>query len=217
MTGTGHHRHRPHRARPRRRLSRGWAAALLVLAAMGGCSRTGTATPAANGAATSTVTATGAPSATSAPASPTPGVSSAPGRPTPTSLPCGPFSHPLDPLDDGPGGSPGTGGVEGHGCGPGQTPPFTVASPGWTFSFAYTCTGSFGGDGMRDSLLITAHNTVSGVDLSPVHLIGPWAHGGSVATEGGTAPAGHYLLRVTLAHPEANQCQWHLAIRPATP
>ena len=66
---------------------------------------------------------------------------------------------------------------------------------------------------MGDVLDITAHNTDTNTDLPPVTNDGTWSHGGSVANgNGGTAPAGHYILKVTLANPGANHCQWHIRV-----
>jgi hypothetical protein len=80
--------------------------------------------------------------------------------------------------------------------------------------FAYTCSGQFNGMG-DPAVVFTAHNTVSGADLSPVIEPGPWGSGASGLTgdlSGASPPLGTYVVLVTVAHPDLHQCQWRAAV-----
>jgi hypothetical protein len=135
---------------------------------------------------------------------------------------CGPFPYPLQPPDPGFNSLIGPPiGVETVGCGPGQVPadgtPFSVEA-GWSASFAYSCNGTFGPTGNRDVIRLTAHNTVTGTDLSTQPFYGIAGGGGFLDLPlSNPAPAGRYIIRVTLPYPDDNQCQWHLIVHRAAP
>ena len=156
-------------------------------------------------------------------ASPRPTPSSSSVSPSSLTVPsqvasCGSFDHPIDALE-----SPGIGEVtiaEGSGCGAGQVTanggPFMVdrSSSVWILYFAYTCSGTY--QGMGDpALKFTAYNTLTGADAPPVVQPGPWGYGGGGLTSGNpdVPPAGKYLIRVTVANPEAHTCRWRAAVR----
>jgi hypothetical protein len=130
--------------------------------------------------------------------------------------PCGPFDHPIDDL---PTPQPGeTQVAEGSGCGVGHIPAngtFTVGtSSNWILRFAYTCSGQFNGMG-DPAVVFSAHNTVSGAELSPVIQPGPWGYGAGGVTgdlSGASPPIGTYLVLVSVAHPDLHQCQWRAAV-----
>lgn len=106
--------------------------------------------------------------------------------------------------------------VERSACGPGQVPadgkPFAVVQ-GWQVSFAYTCNGWFG-DGNRDVIALTAHNIATGADLPSLTLNGNAVALGGISLGGGIAPApaGRYVIRVTLLYPDDNQCNWYVGV-----
>jgi hypothetical protein len=135
--------------------------------------------------------------------------------PTPAaSCPPAGLTHPLDPLGPGTGSDTGVGGT---GCDEGTVPadgtPFSVPA-GWGWSSSATCTGSAGADGMGDTLDFTAHNTDTNTDLAPVQNVGPWSYDvqSGAAGDGSTAPAGHYIIKVSRPHPTVNHCQWKIEV-----
>jgi hypothetical protein len=133
---------------------------------------------------------------------------------------CGPFPAALQPLDTGFNTLIGPPiGVDVFGCGPGQVPadgtPFSVEA-GWSASFAYSCNGVFGPTGNRDVIRLTAHDTVTGTDLPSRPFDGIAGAGGFLDLPlSNPAPAGRYIIRVTLPYPDDNQCQWHLIVHRA--
>jgi hypothetical protein len=130
---------------------------------------------------------------------------------------CGHVDHPIDPLD-----RPHAGEVkvaEGAGCGPGQIPSdrpgFVVdTASAWTVYVAFTCDGVYRTRPFEAALFLAAHNTVTGADLTPGTEWGPWGYGkaGLTGDVPDAPPAGTYVLRVTVANPEAHKCQWHVAV-----
>jgi hypothetical protein len=178
--------------------------ALGSVALLAGC--TGSSDSGAHPTAVVTVTPSTSPAAASSSTSPTGG----------QAAPCGPVDHPIDPM---PTSQPGeTQVAEGSGCGPGRVPSngtFTVdTSPNWILRFAYTCDGTFNGMG-DPAVVFTAHDTISGVDLSPVIQPGPWGYGAGGLTGDTSAtvpPAGTYVVLVTVAHPDLHKCQWRAAV-----
>jgi hypothetical protein len=106
--------------------------------------------------------------------------------------------------------------VEGSACGPGQVPAngkeFAVVS-GWQVSFAYTCNGWFG-DGNRPVIALTAHNIATGADLPSLAQNGNALALGGISLGDGVAPApaGRYVIRVTLLYPDDNQCKWYVGV-----
>ena len=137
--------------------------------------------------------------------------SSTAGSSTPTFC-RGPFPTPLPPLDPGTGSAAG---AEGDGCNTGIVPTTgAVTVPaGWTIVSSYTCSGSTGTNGMADTIAFTAHNPMTNTDLPPVIGSGPWGHGESgAAGDGSVAPAGSYVIRVSLVHPAVNNCLWQLSV-----
>jgi hypothetical protein len=107
--------------------------------------------------------------------------------------------------------------AEGAGCGAGQVPsngsPFTVDTHSvWILYWASTCDGTY--SALEAALIVTAHNTMSGADFTPVIIWGPWAYGGFGLTgdRSGVPPAGNYILRVSVANPGAHHCQWRAAV-----
>lgn len=178
--------------------------ALAAVAVLAGCAGGGAsgAPPAALGTVTSpTPSAAGSPTASPA------------GSQAET---CKPFGHPIDPLPAVQRGE--TQLAEESGCGPGRVPSsgtFTVdASANWILRFAYTCDGIF--DVMGDpAVVFTAHNTVSGVDLTPVIQPGPWGYGAGGLTgdiSGAPPPIGTYVVLVKVANPGLHTCQWRAAV-----
>jgi len=158
-------------------------------------------TPHATASPTSTATATATTITTTIP------------TPAPSCPPAG-LTHPLDPLGPGTGSDTGVGGT---GCDEGTVPadgtPFSVPA-GWGWSSSATCTGSAGPDGMGDTLDFTAHNADTNTDLTPVQNVGPWSYDvqSGASGDGGTAPAGHYIIRVSRPHPTVNHCQWKIEV-----
>lgn len=157
-----------------------------------------------------TPTPTDTPPPTPAP-TPTPPPAPTPAPPTPAPKPACP-SAPPPPL------MPGTGsytGVDASGCGAGTAPAsgsFNVPS-GWDIAYAYTCDGSTGASGMRPSITFTAHDTDTNTDLAGVTGQGPY--GSAVSSGSGdnpVAPAGNYVIKVSLPYPTDNQCNWHFRI-----
>ena len=133
---------------------------------------------------------------------------------------CGPFPYPLEPLDTGFNTLIGPPiGVEAFGCGPGQVPadgtPFSVEA-GWSATLAYSCNGTFGSEGRAEVIQLTAHNMVTGTDLPAETFAGIAGSGGYLDLPlSNPAPAGRFVIRVTLPHPTDNQCQWHLIVHRA--
>jgi len=133
---------------------------------------------------------------------------------------CGPFPYPLEPLDTGFNTLIGPPiGVEAFGCGPGQVPadgtPFSVEA-GWSATLAYSCNGTFGSEGHAEVIQLTAHNMVTGTDLPAETFAGIAGSGGYLDLPlSHPAPAGRFVIRVTLPHPTDNQCQWHLIVHRA--
>ncbi len=169
-----------------------------------------TASVPASPTATASPPATATPTATPVP-SPTP-------TPAPTTAPtaCGPFDTPLHPL----GGPPPGGhaiGVDVTSCSPGTAPAsgasFSVTA-GWYYHFAATCNGTYGPDGMGETVRFTPHNTDTNTDLATMTqtAAGQFTYDDNSTTTHDFAPAGHYVIRVTLVHPDVNTCQWHLIV-----
>jgi len=84
----------------------------------------------------------------------------------------------------------------------------------WILYFAYTCDGQFIGMG-DPAVVFTMHNTVTGVDSTPVVQPGPWGYRSYGVTgdySQDAQPAGMYVLRVAVANPAAHKCQWSAAV-----
>lgn len=133
--------------------------------------------------------------------------------PTATSIPCGPFDTTLPDLMDGTG--PAIPGSEASGCGPGTVPtsgtPFLAPAAGWTIVASYTCSGDPGDMG-SPIIDFIAHNTDTSADMAADEQPGPWGQteSGVMTLSGADAPAGSYIITVSLVHPDINQCQWHV-------
>lgn len=169
-------------------------------------SNTALATPSPTASASPTATPTATPAPTAAP------------TPVPTAAPpaCGPFDTALHPL----GGPPPGGhaiGVDVTSCSPGTAPasgaPFSVAA-GWYYHFAVTCNGTYGPDGMGETMRFTPHNTDTNTDLATLTETGggQFTYDDNGTTTHDYAPAGHYAIRATLVHPGVNTCQWHVIV-----
>jgi hypothetical protein len=203
-------------ARRRRNLLLGLLALVILIALAGGGYAISRGKPAATAATTPSVTASATASATASPAATTAAatrLATAPPTAPPSCPPAG-LTHPLDPLGPGTGSDTGVGAT---GCDEGTVPadgtPFLVPA-GWGWSSSATCTGSAGADGMGDTLDFTAHNTDTNTDLAPVNNDGPWSYDvqSGAAGDGSSAPAGHYIIRVSRPNPSVNHCQWKIEV-----
>ena len=198
------------------------ALAIAAIAGVGGYflgRNSTTATPAASPSLTAHATASASASLLSTPtptatATVTAAPTVAPTAVAPSCPPAG-LPRPLPAMDPGDNGTPT--GVDETGCGNGTVPasntPFTIGS-GWVVATAESCNGDAGPGGMGTAIEFTAHNTATGADLPPIQdpTWGSGASGADGSGSGTPAPAGTYVIHVTIVHPDVNQCQWHVAI-----